>query len=794
MKRLSKAILMSSLAFLVSYPVLAADNTRTVKKPGKNIRVQGYDKRCNADIPPYKPKDPNYNPNQTQVSINADEVTATMNDVEYSGNVDIVQGDKHLKADKTKFNQETQEMNAEGDIFYQDGDITVETDEKIKTNFDTNRTEMDKPEYHINGSLVRGKASKAYLDSDNKTIKLENAYITTCPKNEESWSIYASSVDVDQNEIFGEAWNTVFWIRSVPVFYTPYINFPIKNVRKTGFLYPTLEYSHTDGYDISIPLYLNIAPNYDMTITPEIISHRGLMMKGEFRYLPFANTFGKLYGEIITRDNHPPIFEGEEIEKRWMFNFNQKTYWDGGDYGLLFEYTKVADNDFNYFNDYSHGVVDLIDNQLKQEAKFFVDKNQFDAYIKVLRYQLMIPENALYSQPFELMPQVVANYRDNVADLFAYNMQFEFSKFAVQNSTVANMYQSERYHFQPEIEIPILNDYGFNINAQGRLFYTYYKQDIPDNMSRKYASKGFSSTNMDTYASRFLYEGEINAKVTFVNNLQSGYMLTIEPEVQYIYIPYKNQDHIGIYDSVDRQNDYYSLFNYKVYSGNDRISDLNRIGMGITHRIYDQKYRERLRFNIGQGYDFVPRRVKLYPNDTTNYYPRTPVFSALNVNILEGLSAHGDIVYSTEDNETSNWNAQLNGAFGDYSGQISYRYSRDGNRTLKGNEIIDVKQLGGSLMFPITNDIKVVGAMYYDLEQNQNIDRKLAMKYESCCYTVGFQIERYNKPDNATLTAEEETRYGIFFELKGLAGAGLNTDFGPGTYLMPYNDMVNLSK
>ena len=84
--------------------------------------------------------------------------------------------------------------------------------------------------------------------------------------------------------------------------------------------------------------------------------------------------------------------------------------------------------------------------------------------------------------------------------------------------------------------------------------------------------------------------------------------------------------------------------------------------------------------------------------------------------------------------------------------------------------------------------------MYYDVERSKNIDQKLALKYESCCYSVGIQLERYRKPDNFTMSAEQETKYGFFFELKGLTESGMTTSFSQETKLIPYNDAVNLNR
>ncbi|MGN1394685.1 MAG: LPS-assembly protein LptD [Succinivibrionaceae bacterium] len=760
----------------------------------KNIYQLGYDSRCNVNIPPHNPNAPEYNLNQTPVSIESDEVAATLHTVEYKGNVEIKQGNKTLRADSTKFNQNTQEMEAQGGVFYQDNEITVESDTTLKTNLDTNTTELNEAKYFINGTLVRGSADYAHLDNVNKTVSLEGASISTCPENAETWHITSTSLNVDQNEIFGESWNTVLWIKSIPIAYIPYINFPIKNVRKTGFLYPNLGYGSTDGYRIGVPIYFNLAPNYDATLTPNAIQHRGLYTQAEIRYLLLDNFYGKFIGEYNHKDK---LLEKENTNKkledkykRWLFHWYNNAFWMNKDLQLEIDYNKIRDYDYNYFNDYDSSVDALIDNQIKQSLSLTYDKKNFDASIQLLRHQVLVPIYALYGYPYQLLPKININYRNFISNILSYRIYGEYANFRAGKEVADFVYEGERFHLQPEIELPILDAYGLSINTLGRMFLTHYKQNIPSKMP---TSKGFSKDSMDESVNRYLYEFEANGKMVFVNNLDNGYNLTFEPEIQYMYVPYKNQDSIGIYDSTDRLYDYHSVFSYKKYIGNDRISDINRISYGFTYRVYDEAYKERLRFNIGQAYDFVPQRVKLYPNDSTNYYPRTPISSSININLIDWLSTHAEIVYDTKEKETSTWNTQLIVNYEDYKGQISYRYSRDGNRTLK-NEIIDVKQLGGSLVLPLTDDFKVVGAMYYDLEQSQNIDQKLAIKYESCCYTFGAQIERYQKPDNITLTAEDEKKYGIFLELKGLGGTGINTTFDESTKLIPYNDLVNLSK
>ncbi len=761
------------------------------------MQITEYDERCYGYVPEYVAPDTTVDIQKVPISITADSMESNIkNNIKYDGDVEIIQGNKRLKADKTTFNQHTQEMTASGNILYEDGQITVSSDTTLYTNLATNSTELHNATYMINGSVIRGSTEKAVLNNENKTISLYDASVTTCPKHQPSWVLNSSEVNIDQNEVFGEAYHTVFRFHDVPVLYLPYFNFPIKNERKSGLLYPNIEYTSSDGGMLTLPIYWNIAPNYDFTYSPKIITRRGLLNTGEFRYMPFRNTYGSVYGQYISHDRHykndgDTGINHQTFDERWIYYINHETYFSDKDYGFLINFTRIRSNDYNYVNDFDPKVPTLIDNQLVQSGKLYVDKNNFDANLLVQKYQLLVPNEYIVNLPFKLVPRVEMNYHDTIGSHLAYRSGFEYSRFRVEELKEQS-YKGDRYHFQPEIELPILNKNGIDVRAIGRGFLTHYEQDIPSTLYSGYVTHGFTPGLINEKVNRYLYNGEIYSKATFVNNTLS-FKQTLEPEIQYMYIPYRNQDHIGIYDSTDRVYDYYSLFGYRKYAGLDRIADTNRISYGITYRMYDNELKERLRFNIGQGYDFHSQKVKFYPNETSTTYPRTPIATGINLNFLDYVSANGNLVYNTEKGETSSWNSQLNGMYEEFKVQLSYRYLRDGNQTMNG-EISDLKQLGGAFNFPITEDIKGVAAMYYDLERSRNIDQKLALKYESCCYSIGFQIERFNKPDNYTLTAKNETKYGVFFELKGLTDSNMNASFSPETKLIPYNNAVNLNK
>ncbi|MGX6671639.1 LPS assembly protein LptD, partial [Vibrio cholerae] len=88
--------------------------------------------------------------------------------------------------------------------------------------------------------------------------------ITSCPDGDNAWRMRASSIDVDQNEEIATFYNPRLEVQNVPVFYLPYLTVPIGDTRKTGFLYPTASYGSRNGYSFEVPIYWNLAPQYDL--------------------------------------------------------------------------------------------------------------------------------------------------------------------------------------------------------------------------------------------------------------------------------------------------------------------------------------------------------------------------------------------------------------------------------------------------------------------------------------------------------------------------------------------------
>ena len=185
---------------------------------------------------------------------------------------------------------------------------------------------------------------------------LNNASFTTCPPEQKAWSLEAEKIEIDRNDEWGEIWNAKLKIADVPILYIPYMTIPVSDKRKSGLLFPKFSSSTINGVQVATPIYWNIAPEYDLTYTPDYMSNRGLLSKVQFRYLAGKAQTGQLNVEYLPTDDAIKSSPDRYLyhwEHRGRINDNWRVQAD---------FTNVSDN--NYFTDLDSDIRQANDNQL----------------------------------------------------------------------------------------------------------------------------------------------------------------------------------------------------------------------------------------------------------------------------------------------------------------------------------------------------------------------------------------------------------------------------------------------
>ncbi|HDT5887198.1 LPS assembly protein LptD [Aeromonas dhakensis] len=762
---------------------------------------------CYDYVPKIEKLAPGTDANAQPVEVDADRLEAKQGGTAvYQGDVKVRQGVRKFDSDYAELDQKSRDVIAIGNIYYNDGQITVTSDKTLKSNLDTKNSELEEGKYQVHGSPVRGSADRVTMTNNNQNITLEGAQYTTCPPGQEVWTLKAGSIDIDQTEVFGEAWNASLWLYDYPVFYFPYINFPIKDERKTGLLYPGYTQSSKNGMDITQPFYWNIAPNYDATITSRFMDRRGLMEQVQFRYMPDPAHVGSLYFENLANDKQydetPSLNQAMSDGHRYLLNANHTSLFADNAMRVSLDYTKVRDRDYNYFNDFSPKVGTQVENQLQQSLMAGYFQPNWNINTEVRTYQILL---ASAQQPHELMPRIDHNYYQQGSwyDL-AWNT--EITKFGYNNAQAiaqnqGGAYTGTRVYTAPTLTMPLINEAGYYLDSQYKLMYTRYDQEVPDNMSQTFVSRftpaGANGVTLDEgIITRTLPSFRLKGGMTFERNQNwfgGDANQTLEPEFQYLYVPYKDQDNIGVYDSTTMRQDYYSLFSDRRYAGLDRISDSNRISIGLTSRVYDEVGDERIRLAVAQVFDFVAPRVKLYPSETLTTNTRSPLSFEGDAKINEQWFAHAGAQYDMDQSRLSSANSALEYRHEKLISQLNHRFVRDANYDLENRgQVTDLNQIGLLLTTPLNDQWHLYGGYYQELNQSVKSDRKVGLKYDSCCWSINFNLEWVNTPDNVTLRPTSERSLGIQFEMKGLGSVGTGTkgtslDTEALPYIRPFN-------
>lgn len=757
--------------------------------------------QCMLGVPSYNRPLVKGETNELPVTINADNAKGNYpDDAVFIGNVDIAQGNSRLQADEVQLHQKQAEgqpepvrtVDALGNVHYDDNQVILKGP-KGWSNLNTKDTNIWEGDYQMVGRQGRGKADLMKQRGENRYTILENGSFTSCLPGSDTWSVVGSEVIHDREEQVAEIWNARFKLGPVPVFYSPYLQLPVGDKRRSGFLIPNAKYSTNNYFEFYLPYYWNIAPNMDATITPHYMHRRGgIMWENEFRYLTQAGAglmeFDYLNSDKVYEDDHPK----DDNSRRWLFYWRHAGVMDQV-WRFNVDYTKVSDT--SYFNDFDNKYGSSTDGYATQKFSVGYAVQNFDATVSTKQFQVF---DAANSNSYSAQPQLDVNYYQNDVGPFDTRIYGQAVHFVNTND---NMPEATRVHLEPTINLPLSNNWG-SINTEAKLLATHYQQTNLD----WYNNKPSNVNKLDDSANRVMPQFKVDGKMVFerdMNMLAPGYTQTLEPRAQYLYVPYRDQSHIYNYDSSLLQSDYSGLFRDRSYGGLDRIASANQVTTGVTSRVYDDAAVERFNISVGQIYYFTESRTG---DDHTEWENDDKTGSLVWAGdtywrISDRWGLRSGIQYDTRLDSIATSNSSIEYRRDENRMlQLNYRYaspeyikaavpSRDVTNAQYENGI---SQVGAVASFPIADRWSIVGAYYFDTNVNKEADSMLGLQYNSCCYAIRFGYERkLNGWDNKMQHAIYDNTIGFNIELRGLSSNyGLGTNQMLRSNILPYQSAL----
>ncbi len=713
--------------------------------------------------------------NETQLPahVESDRLEAINGDKAiYSGDVRVTQGNKTILADNVTLHQQENIVVAEGNVNFSDGQIKSISD-RATNNLTTDEMTLENTDYEFLCEPGRGDA--VYIAKTGKAVyEIEDGSITSCPIGDNAWRLRASSISVDQDEEQATFYNPRFEIQSVPVFYLPYLTVPVGDTRKTGFLYPTVSYGSSDGFEAEVPVYWNLAPNYDLETTFKYMQERGTQLNSKFRYLSDFGS-GSIKSEYLPDDK-----KYEEKGDRWGAQLEHSGIFQQS---WLFEvdYSKVSDID--YFTDVSGSSIgNREDGQLLQEGKATYRSQNWDASVLVRDFQVLTTSNNL---PYRLMPQLEYNYyAPEVMEYLDFDM---ISHVSIFDTDASGKPSANRIHVEPGITIPVGNTWG-TWTTEARLLGTYYQQDL-DGVD---TGTGSDYEGLEESVSRVIPEFRSHAGIVLERDTKivGNYTQTLEPQVQYLYVPEEDQSDIGLYDTTLLQTDYYGLFRSRKYSGVDRIAAANQVSYGASSRFFDDEYKERLNISFGQIF-YIDKDTKQNLNqDEANKNSNYSSWAIeVDFNYDDYLFYHGGVQYDIDTSAMQLANSTIEYRFAGGYIQTNYRYVTKeyiedtvdfnvGSITKEG-----ISQAGLLGAYQISPKWNASAQYFYDLTTEEELEWLARLNYKSDCWYIGFTYSNqlrswegdYINTSNATPVYENN--FSVNFGIIGF-GTNIGSDSG----------------
>ncbi|MGC4124505.1 LPS assembly protein LptD [Enterobacter sp.] len=754
--------------------------------------------QCMLGVPSYNRPLVSGDTNSLPVTITADSSKGTYPDnATFTGDVDINQGNSRLQADEVQLHQKQPEGAAEpvrtvdalGNVHYDDNQVILKGP-KAWSNLNTKDTNVWEGDYQMVGRQGRGKADLMKQRGENRYTILENGSFTSCLPGSNTWSVVGSEVIHDREEQVAEIWNARFKLGPVPVFYSPYLQLPVGDKRRSGFLIPNAKYSTSNYFEFYLPYYWNIAPNMDATITPHYIHKRGnVMWENEFRYLTQAGTglmeLDYLPSDKVFQDEHPT--EGDK--HRWMYYWRHAGVMDQV-WRFNVDYTKVSDP--YYFNDFDSKYGSSTDGYATQKFSVGYAVQNFNATVSTKQFQVF---NTQTRSTYGAEPQLDVNWYQNDIGPFDTRVYAQAVHFVNTNS---DMPEATRVHLEPTINLPISNNWS-SLNTEAKLMATHYQQKNVDWYNNRYG------TDLDESVNRVLPQFKMDGKLIFERDmglLADGYTQTLEPRMQYLYVPYRDQSKIQNYDSSFLQSDYSGLFRDRTYGGLDRIASANQLTTGVTTRVYDDASVERFNVSVGQIYYFTESRTG---DDDINWEKDNKTGSLVWAGdtywrMTDRWGLRGGLQYDTRlDNIATSSAAIEYRRDEDRMMQLTYRYASPEyiQATLPNYATSEqykdgISQVGGAASWPIADRWSIVGAYYFDTNANKPADQMVGLQYNSCCYALRVGYERkLNGWDTQNNQGKYDNVIGFNVELRGLSSNyGLGTQQMLRSNILPYRSSL----
>ncbi|MFT5710616.1 MAG: LPS-assembly protein [Halioglobus sp.] len=752
-----------SLCLALPLPSQAQDSNQLDWSPIETVPEALRDVQCEQCkgryIDPLAGADTSIPPEQQEIHGTALSTEMLGNNITLSGGVVLQQGYRTLKGDTATIDREAESGTLTGNITIREPGLLLRG-ERADFSAQNDRASVQDSQFVLHSRHLRGRADTLVRDKSG-LIHIEQGGVSYCAPDDNDWAITADNMVLDLDKGVGTARGAKLRIGGVPIIYTPWISFPLDDRRKSGFLWPNAGNDTKGGLDISTPIYLNLAPNYDALYIPRFIAERGLNHELKTRYLGEIIGEWAVSGAYMASDKR---FEDEFADAgsydRWIgivkHNGIINQRWRSS-----VDYSKASD--VNYIKDLNSSSLDnKRQTALLQRGAVDYLGDDWLLQMEVQEFQTLADD---INDDYKKLPQIDAQYRGR-SERFSINpiLLAQYSHF----DTDLNRVTGERFYAEAGAEYPMQWQQGF---LTPRVKYRALEYQLEQGALSLLDDSPSSKSALASLDGGLFFERSTN----FAGK---GYLQTLEPRLFYLYSEFDEQLNQPDFDSAELTFTYNQLFRETRFSGRDRLDDANQVAAGLTTRfIGEDDGHEYGSASIGQIYYFKDRKVRLNATDPVLDTIRSELAAELNYSPSDFLDIRGNVIWDPYKNRANSGSLQAN--FKTSNGALfnaGYTFRRSVGTLAETQP--DTEQVTFSTYLPVWSKWSAFASISYSLEAKTDIEDMFGLEYDNCCWTVRILHLQYfdniageiSDFSNPNLEREKSTQ--VQFVLKGMGGVG----------------------
>jgi LPS-assembly protein len=687
--------------------------------------------------------------------------------VTLNGHVIALQGRRQIRTNELQYDKNNNSLRTQGGIDYTDPLVHVTGSGGSYS--PTAGASFRSARFNLVHRSARGAAREMRLTPQG-IIGLEHVTFTTCPVNDQSWVLRAARITLDTRARVGTGRDARIDFEGVPILYLPWVSFPLGNVRKSGFLFPTVGNTSRGGAQLSVPWYWNIAPNADFTFQPTEYSRRGADIGGDFRYLTRRQQ-GELDWDYLPNDATYHSSRG----RVHLVNVTQLP----GDFRLTLDGEDVSDT--QYFEDFSSGPEGTSTPFLDRRAVLSYRDVHWDFEGMAQQFQTIDSTLPLDERPYARVPDLTlsADYGWGPGDVLRYGFDSEVVDFRRATGVTG-----WRLDLHPTTSLNIVGP-GYFVRPSIAWRATQYQLSNTPPGTPSAPSRTLPIASLDTGLQLERAAGSRGQRT-----------VTLEPRVMYLYVPYRNQTDLPVFDTAVPDLDPVELFRTNRYVGADRVGDANQVSVGVTTRLLNAlDGRQYLTATFGQEFYFATPRVTL-PGELPRTDRRSDLVAQLALTAFQHWSANAALQWNPQTEQTQRALVQVQyHPAADRVINVGYRFERGifeevalatgqvaAQTDLCGTPVspsCNVQQVEVSSAWPIGRSWSVFARAVYSLADHEALERFAGFEYRACCWSLRLGARRYvgARPTTSTArTGPQDTGIWLQLELTGLASVGSASD------------------